>query len=383
MFISENVAQIIKEITDKGFLAYAVGGCVRDTLLGRTPTDWDIASSALPEEIMRIFPDSEPSGISYGTVTVTLGGERYEITTFRKDGEYLSGRKPENVTFVKNIYDDLVRRDFTVNAIAAGLDGEIIDPFGGCADLKKGVIRCVGDPQRRFSEDALRMFRAVRFAARLGFSIDPDTEEGIRACAHGARLLSGERISEELIKIISSPRPEYVNILTEFGLLAHILPKVCPDASRLSLIENPENRLTAYVIQMELQGVQGEGLMDILRLPHTVRKKYRTAASILASPSMPPLELVIRHGEESAQLMCDIYAALNRTEDSRALADLLKSHSYVPVKELKLSGDTLKGLGFSGTDIGEALIRLAAAVSRGETSNEESALTSYISGWGL
>lgn len=373
MIFPENVSEILKNITNNGFSAYAVGGCVRDTLLGKAPDDWDIASSALPEEIMNIFPDSVPSGISYGTVTVTFAGEKYEITTFRRDGEYLGGRKPENVTFVKSIYDDLARRDFTVNAIAAGLNGEIIDPFGGCTDLKNGVIRCVGDPQRRFSEDALRMLRGVRFAARLGFSIDPDTEAGIRKCAGGARLLSPERISEELIKIISSPRPEYVNILTEFGLLAHILPKACPDAERLALIADEENRLAAFAVLMELQGVSGEALTDTLRLPHTVRKKYRTAMNILSSPPSP-LELIIRFGEETAQLMGDIYTALNKSE-GKELAAYLSEHNYVSVKELKLDGDALKNLGFKGAEIGEALIYLAVSVSKGETANDPASLT--------
>ena len=164
---------ILKTLEGAGFAACFVGGCVRDTLLGRPVHDWDVTTSALPEEIMALFPRCIPTGIKHGTVTVLLRGESFEVTTFRRDGAYHDGRHPDGVVFVPNLTEDLARRDFTINAMAMHLDGRITDCFDGKADLKRGIIRCVGDPERRFREDALRMLRAWRFSAQLGFAIDP------------------------------------------------------------------------------------------------------------------------------------------------------------------------------------------------------------------
>ena len=169
---------ILKTLEDAGFAACFVGGCVRDTLLGRPVHDWDVTTSALPEEIMALFPRCIPTGIKHGTVTVLLNGESFEVTTFRRDGAYHDGRHPDGVVFVPNLTEDLARRDFTINAMAMHLDGSITDCFDGKADLKRGIIRCVGDPERRFREDALRMLRALRFSAQLGFQIEDDAPSG-------------------------------------------------------------------------------------------------------------------------------------------------------------------------------------------------------------
>ena len=178
--IPSDVKRIIDRIEDAGYEAYAVGGCIRDALLKKEPHDWDITTSADPMTVKRLFSKTFDTGIQHGTVTVLLGGENYEVTTYRVDGDYADGRHPESVTFTRNLADDLKRRDFTINAMAYNPEKGLVDLFGGQDDLKKGIIRCVGDPVERFTEDALRMMRAVRFSAQLGFDIEPATAAAIK-----------------------------------------------------------------------------------------------------------------------------------------------------------------------------------------------------------
>ena len=211
--------EILQTLERAGFEARYVGGCVRDTLLGRPVHDWDIASQALPEDVLRLFPRCVPTGLQHGTVTVLLDGTSAEVTTYRLDGAYHDSRHPDGVRFVRSLADDLARRDFTINAMAMDRRGRISDPFGGREDLRQGVIRCVGAPERRFSEDGLRMFRAVRFAARLGFALEPGTAAALRTCAPLAERVSAERVREEVDKILCSPRPEQAELLFRDGLM--------------------------------------------------------------------------------------------------------------------------------------------------------------------
>ncbi len=204
--------------------SYPVGGCVRDLLLGRAPGDVDVCTAARPEEVMALFPDAVPTGLKHGTVTVPTADGPIEITTFRREGGYADARHPDGVSFDVGLTEDLSRRDFTVNAMALSADGTVIDPFGGREDLQKKVIRCVGDPDKRFSEDALRMLRAVRFAAQLGFSIEEETRAAIVRNAYRAARVSRERIRAEMEKILLSPSPEMVGQLAELGLLDHLYP---------------------------------------------------------------------------------------------------------------------------------------------------------------
>lgn len=182
------------------YRAYLVGGCVRDMIIGITPNDWDICTSALPKEVMEIFPTSRPTGLKHGTVTVVIGSHSVEVTTFRADGAYSDHRRPDSISFVTDLTADLSRRDFTMNAVALSPDGLTVDPFGGIEDIRLGIVRCVGEPELRFEEDALRMFRALRFAARLGFTIDIDTYSAIAAKAPLAASLAAERVRDELEK---------------------------------------------------------------------------------------------------------------------------------------------------------------------------------------
>ena len=223
--VPANVTWIIDILRRHGFEAYAVGGCVRDSILARNPNDWDITTSARPEEIKKIFRRTVDTGIEHGTVTVLMDKESYEVTTFRIDGKYSDGRHPDTVTFTPSLKEDLKRRDFTINAMAYNEKLGLIDIYGGMDDLQRHVIRCVGDPNERFDEDALRILRAVRFAAQLGFSIDPATLEAIRTHAEMLRNVSAERIQVELVKLLTSPNPMMFRVLYETGITKMILPE--------------------------------------------------------------------------------------------------------------------------------------------------------------
>lgn len=223
--LPEKVNYIIEELMSHGFEGYAVGGCVRDSLLGRIPGDWDITTSANPYEVKQIFPRTIDTGIKHGTVTVMLGKEGFEVTTYRLDGEYEDNRHPKQVEYTKNLVEDLKRRDFTINAMAYNAKDGLVDEFDGLEDLKEKRIRCVGSADQRFEEDALRILRAVRFSAQLNFTIEEETLAAIRIKALNLRNISAERIREELNKLLLSNHPEKIMIAYETGLTKVILPE--------------------------------------------------------------------------------------------------------------------------------------------------------------
>lgn len=223
--LPEKVRQIIEQIQKHGFEAYAVGGCVRDSLLGRTPDDWDITTSAKPQEVKAIFPRTIDTGIEHGTVTVMMGKEGFEVTTYRIDGAYLDGRHPESVEFSSNLVEDLKRRDFTINAMAYNEQQGLVDVFEGIEDMQRKVIRCVGNPKERFGEDALRMMRAIRFSAQLGFEIEEETYRAVEELAPTLEKVSMERIQVELVKTLLSAHPDYVRFYQETGLFCDVLPQ--------------------------------------------------------------------------------------------------------------------------------------------------------------
>ena len=223
--LPQNVNFIIDRLYEHGFEAYAVGGCVRDSLLGRKPQDWDITTSAKPDQVKTIFNHTIDTGIQHGTVTVMLDHVGYEVTTYRIDGEYEDARHPKEVTFTSNLKLDLERRDFTINAMAYNHKSGIVDEFDGIGDLNKHIIKCVGCAHDRFSEDALRMFRAVRFAAQLGFEIDKETQDAIKELAPTMAKVSAERIQVELVKLLTSDHPEMMRNLYELGLTKVFMPE--------------------------------------------------------------------------------------------------------------------------------------------------------------
>ena len=214
--IDKGAALILDKIEECGFEAFVVGGCVRDSIMARTPKDWDITTDALPEDIIAMFDRTIPTGIKHGTVTVLVGGQAYEVTTYRIDGDYLDSRRPESVEFTRNIVDDLSRRDFTINAMAYSPSRGLVDRFSGLEDIKNKIIRCVGNPDLRFKEDALRIMRAIRFSAQLGFQIEESTQKYIEENSLRLHLISAERIHDELEKIIESD-PNKVKNLNNLG----------------------------------------------------------------------------------------------------------------------------------------------------------------------
>lgn len=223
--IPAGAEQILHRLEEKGFEAYVVGGCVRDSLLGREPHDWDITTSATPQQVKKIFQRTVDTGLKHGTVTVLLDREPYEVTTYRIDGEYLDGRHPSGVTFTRSLREDLQRRDFTINAMAYSDSRGLQDCFGGLEDLKKGMIRAVGDPMKRFGEDALRIMRAVRFAAQLGYAVEEETRRAMKTLAPTLSRVSAERIAAELEKLLVSPHPEMIRMAWECGITAIVLPE--------------------------------------------------------------------------------------------------------------------------------------------------------------
>ena len=222
--LPEKVSHILSVLSGAGYEAWAVGGCVRDAILGRVPGDWDITTNALPAEIKQLFRRTVDTGIAHGTVTVMLGSDGYEVTTYRQDGDYSDHRHPDKVTFTSSLEEDLKRRDFTINAMAYRPEAGLVDLFGGQEDLKGRIIRCVGDPRERFDEDALRIMRALRFSAQLGFKLDPKTRAAIREFAPRLQFVSRERIREELLKLLVSPHPDRLLDLAECGITAEIFP---------------------------------------------------------------------------------------------------------------------------------------------------------------
>jgi len=224
ILLPEKVSRILNTLSAAGFEAFAVGGCVRDAILGRVPGDWDITTNALPEQVKALFRRTVDTGIAHGTVTVMLGSDGFEVTTYRLDGDYSDSRHPDKVTFTASLEEDLKRRDFTINAMAYHPEKGMIDLFGGQEDLQRRIIRCVGDPRERFDEDALRIMRALRFSAQLGFRIEEQTRAAIRAFAPRLQLISRERIHDEFLKLLLSPHPDRLLDLAECGITAQVFP---------------------------------------------------------------------------------------------------------------------------------------------------------------
>ena len=274
--LPRQVQWIIQKLKEQGFEAYAVGGCVRDSILGREPEDWDITTSAKPEEIKEIFRRTVDTGIAHGTVTVLAEKEGFEVTTYRIDGEYEDGRHPKEVWFTGMLAEDLKRRDFTINAMAYNDEDGLCDLFGGQEDLKQGVIRCVGEARERFTEDALRILRAVRFGAQLGFSMEEKTKEAAEALAGTLKKISAERIQNELVKLLVSPHPEELLTAWELGITKVILPEF--DRMMETTQETPHHMYNVGVHTVEaLKHIRADRILRLTMLFHDMGKpEYKT-----------------------------------------------------------------------------------------------------------
>ena len=432
--MDEGAAELLDTLHRAGYAAYVVGGCVRDSLLGLTPHDWDLCTSALPQQGMELFGEEKciPTGLQHGTVTVKQGGGLYEITTFRTEGAYTDGRHPDEVHFVPDVREDLARRDFTINAMAYNAKEGLVDPFGGQADLQSGILRAVGVPHQRFTEDALRILRLYRFAARFGFAIDPPTAQAAQElCAH-LDCVSVERIEEELAKLLSAPAPAaYLDekilgvVLPELSpeALAAAKPVVdaCPAGERalpvrlaallLSLGEDGTRRTlrrlrcsnacieeTAVLVREVVSGVPGAFSSDTNRaipspaLLPAATGSHPSGRSSEKLPARPPVSLNIytrkllgQYGLKTVQRLAALGTALQpeHAADFAALSELAEQLDAdgvcCRVSQLAVNGRDLMAAGVpSGPGIRKVLEALLDGVIREEYPNERQALLTAV-----
>lgn len=377
------VISVLDTLERSGFEAYLVGGGVRDALMGRRPQDWDVCTSAPPERVMQLFPRAHPTGISHGTVTVISSGHRVEVTTYRSDGRYPDHRRPQSVEFVGSLTEDLQRRDFTVNAIAMSRDGELTDPFGGQADIARGIIRCVGAPEKRFDEDALRMLRALRFSAVLGFEIERETYFAIESRAALTGLLAAERIRAELEKTLCSKKPETVARMISLGLLCRVLDPVRSDLDLSALSALPrtaELRFAGLCAILTRDGViaESEAFLKALRLDRASVKNISAgvAAALAGAPDKEAdwKRLSARLGDEGCFCAAAAARALGQGDCLSLWRRVLRQNECRSVAGLDISGGDLLELGLRGSDIGRGLDVLLEHVIERPQENEHERL---------
>lgn len=360
-----------------GFEAYPVGGCVRDLLLGRVPGDWDVTTNALPEQVSAVFDRTIPTGVRHGTVTVIVDGTAVEVTTFRTEGGYSDGRHPDAVRFDATLEQDLARRDFTINAMALARDGSVVDPFGGQTDLDAKLIRCVGQPDRRFAEDALRMFRAVRFGAQLDFVIEKLTLEALEQNAHKAEHLAAERVRVELEKILCSPRPERIKTLFDLGFMAPWSGRMPAAPERLTQLPcQPMLRWEGLCACLGADDV--EGFLRSLKLDGTTIRAC-AAGQKLWQAGLPQTQRDWRLGlMEYGVDGCRAGAAMAGNEALVQLETVLAQNPCVRAEQLALSGEDLVNLGFSGKDIGRVQRQLLTFLAACPQANTKERLLAEI-----
>ena len=368
--IPSNVEWILNTLRAHGYEAFAVGGCVRDTMLGRTPGDWDITTSARPEQVKAVFRHTVDTGLQHGTVTVLKDHTGYEVTTYRIDGEYEDGRHPKSVEFTAELREDLRRRDFTINAMAYSHETGVVDLFGGMEDLKQGVIRCVGNPVDRFTEDALRILRAIRFSAQLGFEIEEGTRDALALIAPNLKNVSKERIMTELTKLLLSSHPERMRLVFETGMSPYIAEHFDEAVTDWEQAEEflraagellPETKAVRWAAFLkELAPKEAAGIMTALKSDNDTRDRVRTLPDWFDRPISPAHAGVRRAMSAMTDEEFDDLLRLrevawtvrhSRSGDPRVLAALRD--------EIRARGDCirLKDLAVTGRDLIEAGIR--------------------------
>lgn len=437
MKINENCRHILLTLENAGFSAYIVGGCVRDTLMGMPIHDYDITTNALPQEITEVFADYRviPTGIKHGTVTVLHNGEPFEITTFRIDGEYTDSRRPDSVIFTADLREDLARRDFTVNSIAMDLNGNIFDPFGGEDDIRKGIIRCVGNPTERFNEDALRILRAVRFSSVLGFEIEKNTAKAIHTLKNRLDNISAERISVELMKLLDGFN--CIEVLMEYrDIIGQIIPELtaafdfdqhspyhkydvyehtvravnavpyeleCADILRLTMLLHDVGKPAAFRLDENGRGhfkkhaIIGAEMAD--KILHRLKFDNKTINTVR--------EIIYRHSDEITSekqikrilnqigldtflLLIEAKKADNSAKHSFVLAEndefdgfadtarrLVAENACMTVSALAVNGDDLMEIGYIGKDIGICLNNMLELIIDEKLQNDREKLLDY------
>ena len=428
--IPQEVCAVLQTLERAGYEAYIVGGCVRDMRMGKTPHDWDVTTSALPQETMALFDHfAIPTGLQHGTVTVRSGKTACEVTTFRTDGDYPDHRHPAAVTFTRSLREDLARRDLTVNAMAMDVRGTLHDPFGGQADIRRRVLRCVGEPERRFQEDALRILRTLRFSATLGFAIEEDTHRALRAQCGDLRYVAAERVREELTKLLCGADVLRV-LLEDPQVLGVVLPEILPCVgfdqhnchhcydvwghTAHAVAAAPPDPVLRWAMLLHDLGKPRCFTMDEQGVGHfhghhrpsadmaeTVCRRLRfdkaTAQRICMlvryhDRPIPLTERAIRRamnqlGVEGLRQLCAVKRADNlaqhpdyrsRQRDIDAgeaiMDELLAKDACFSLKQLAVNGRDMAALGLEGPAIGQALQTLLEAVMDGETDNDRAAL---------
>ncbi len=381
MRMDPGAERIIRRLNEAGYEAYAVGGCVRDALMGNEPHDWDITTSAVPETVKRLFSRTFDTGIEHGTVTVLDMGVNYEVTTFRIDGVYTDHRRPDSVTFAGSLYEDVARRDFTINAMAYHPDKGLIDYFDGQGDLARKLIRCVGDPLKRFDEDALRMLRAVRFSAKLGFEIDEETWKAIERLAETIEDVSKERILEEMTKTLMSDHPERLALAQECGLLQWFCPEfrgsVSLEFPKLGMVRQ-DRRLRFSMLMHKMEAEEAGKALRELKADNILRKGTVHLLSHLRDP-LPKDEVSMRHwiheiGREDIPDLLELRrkAGIDAREESAEAQDLFEEQKGMPVTlaELAVTGREVIAAGVKpGKDVGERLEYLLEKVLQDPETN--------------
>ena len=387
--IPKNVSLIISRLNDNGYRADIVGGCVRDIILSKEPDDFDITTSAQPEETERIFSDFKllKNGIKHGTVTVIIDKEPYEITTYRFDGEYTDNRHPDRVTFTSNIDDDLSRRDFTVNAIAYNPKDKITDLYGGREDIQKRIIRAVGDPVSRFSEDALRIFRAIRFASVLDFKIDAGTGKALFEKKESLLGVSAERLYTEWKKLISG-KGAY-RILREYSeIVAVVIPElvnlVLLDEGSFDKASGELRELSLFALSTDLPKDAFVTFSERLKTDSLHKKRGGIILDNLSFPLSTYREIysrLIAVGEYDILfdiIKLKILLGKEREESISILSKMQREGVAYRIKDLKINGDDLKMLGKRGVEIGLILNSLLNSVADGEIKNERDELLGKV-----
>ena len=405
--LPEDVANIIKKLEADGNQAYAVGGCIRDSLLNRIPEDWDITTSALPQQVKALFKRTIDTGIKHGTVTIMLGKNGYEVTTYRIDSEYEDGRHPKSVEFSTSLTEDLQRRDFTINAMAYNHGAGLVDEFNGIDDLKGNVVRCVGNPIDRFSEDALRMMRAIRFSAQLGFAIEPDTFKAIRELAPNINKVSRERIHVELNKTLLSDHPEYVMQMYETGLTKQILPVIdsimAGKRSNTTLamlkISEPNLVLRYAALLNDAEPDAVRETMKSLKLDNytvtTVTRIVECSKLIIEENEYAVRETIYKYGKDMLPLILLHQETIIKAKEEitgimmaggkkhisvirRLYQEILDRGDCIAVKDLDINGSDLMEYGMQGPEIGETLNELLHIVMENPKLNDKDTLIAMI-----
>lgn len=381
LFLPSDTEYIIETLQKNGYEAFAVGGCVRDMLNGDTPHDFDITTSAEPGTVMSLFEKTVPTGIKHGTVTVIINGVPNEVTTYRTDGEYRDHRRPDSVIFVKSLREDLARRDFTVNAMAYNKRDGLKDFFGGREDIENRILRAVGEPGRRFYEDALRIMRLFRFSSVLGFDIEENTLKAALEYAPTLKSVSAERIYSELLKTVCGKNPAALKPLTDIGGLGFLGVNTSPDYGILPLLGSADTKLFAFLYS---GGAEVSPALDFLKVPNKTKRAAQDMLTLLNMPfpkTKPEIkEMLYLTSPSSAENYFDYRSAYSK--DCAAARDMLteiiKNGEPYRISDLKIGGSDLKKFGISGRAIGETLEKLRRSVLKNPELNTRSELIKAV-----